>query len=300
YDCQNDQMVYADNVNLVSVEHKDFFPELKEEEYYFGVYFPSKSKTIVGKLDFWKFTTALTLVVALFFGYGLFIMLRQKRLSEIQRDFVSNITHELKTPLSTLSLASNTLLDKVPQEWKKYAAIIQQETSRLQGHVEKILTGSLLEKQLNLKFETVAMHEFLEKIMNRFKQQYLPHMIKWEADFEQMEWRIDVNLLDNILSNIIDNAVKYGAHAVSIQVKRIGKNLSICVKDDGIGMSAEHAKRIFHRFYRIPEVKDQHNAQGFGLGLYIVKQSVKKMNGKISVKSTPGEGSEFKISIPNG
>ncbi len=301
YDCQNDQMVYADNINVVSLEHKDFFPELKDEEYYFGIYFPGKSKALADQLGFWKFTTVLTLIVALFFTYALFIILRQKRLSEIQRDFVNNITHELKTPLATLSLASNTLQDKVPEKGKKYAEIIQQETARLQGHVEKILKGSFLEKQVALKLEMTDLSTFITHITDRFRQQYQRHMIQWEVEVAYLIVNIDKNLLDNILSNIVDNAVKYGASTITIAGKELdSKGVALAINDDGIGMTKNHMKHIFNRFYRIPDVDEQHNVKGFGLGLYIVRQSVKKLKGKISVKSIPGKGSEFTITLPHG
>jgi len=300
YDCQNDQMVYADNVNLVSVEHKDFFPELKEEEYYFGVYFPSKSKTIIGGLDLWKFTTGLTVVVLLFFGYSLFLIFRQKRLSEIQKDFINNVTHELKTPLATLSLATGTLAERFPAAGSKYIEIINQETHRLESHVEKILKGAMLDDKIEISVKTVPLAEFLTTLTDRCKQQYQRKMVEWTLRCEQINITTDASLLDNILSNLIDNAIKYGGSKIEIEAKKAGSSIMISVEDNGSGIPEDQQKKIFNKFYRIPENKDQHNVKGFGLGLYIVKKSVQKLRGKLNVESTQGVGSKFTITLSDG
>ncbi|MEO1253621.1 MAG: sensor histidine kinase, partial [Bacteroidota bacterium] len=113
YDCANDLMVYAENVNLTDAKTQNRLPVLKNDEYYFGVYFPEKSKSLIAGFDLWKFTAAISLAVIIFFGYALFVILRQKRLSEIQKDFINNVSHELKTPLSTLSLATNSISSHV-------------------------------------------------------------------------------------------------------------------------------------------------------------------------------------------
>ncbi len=300
YDCQSDKMVYADNVNLVSVEHKDFFPELKEEEYYFGVYFPSKSKTIIGGLDLWKFTTVLTIVVLLFFGYGLFVIFKQKRLSEIQKDFINNVTHELKTPLATLSLATGTLAEKFPEEGNKYIEIINQETVRLENHVEKILKGAMLDDTSDVSLEPIQLDEFLMALVARARQQYQRKMIDWNLECENIRLVTDPNLLDNILSNLIDNAIKYGGSKIELEVVSVRKGIALTIKDNGIGIPEDQQKKIFNKFYRIPESKDQHNVKGFGLGLYIVKKSLQKLKGKLSLESNEGVGSKFTITLPYG
>lgn len=300
YDCKNDQMVYADNVNLVSVEHKDFFPELKEEEYYFGVYFPSKSKTIIGGLDLWKFTTGLTIVVLIFFGYGLFVIFKQKRLSEIQKDFINNVTHELKTPIATLSLATGTLAERFPKEGSKYIEIINQETQRLEHHVEKILKGAVLDDKLEILTESIQLDGFLNALIDRCKQQYQRNMIEWHLECETVRISTDTNLLDNILSNLVDNAIKYGGTKIEVVVRVVRNSIEISVGDNGIGIAEDQQKRIFNKFYRIPENKDQHNVKGFGLGLYIVKKSMQKLKGKLDLKSVVGEGSKFTITLSNG
>ena len=298
YDCQNDKMVYADNINLVSVEHKDFFPELEEEQYYFGVYFPQKSREIAEGLDKWQFTTGLTILVVVLFGYSLFVILKQKRLSEIQKDFINNVTHELKTPLSTLSLAASTLGSRLTEN-NRYVEIINQETERLQHHVENILQGALVSGKPSLLIAPINLEEFLSKLLERFRQQYQRNMIDWELKADNISIETDTSLLDIVISNLVDNAVKYGSSKITIQVVK-DKDLEIFIADNGIGIPKNQLKRIFKKFYRIPERYDQHNVKGFGLGLFIVKESVKRLGGKLSVESLEGNGSTFKISLPYG
>lgn len=299
YDCQNDQMVYADNVNLVSVEHKDFFPELKEEDYYFGVYFPGKSKAIIEGLGFWKITTLLTFIVVIFFGYTLFAFFKQKRLSEIQKDFIDNVTHELKTPLATLSLATETLSERAEGTQKKYIDIIDQETKRLQRHVEKILHGSLLESKTKVGLQLVELRPILEVLIDQFRNRYQRNMVEWKLSCEPITLTTDPDLLENILSNLLDNAVKYGGTKILVRAVA-GENVKIAIQDNGSGIPKDHQKQIFGKFYRVPESQEQHNVKGFGLGLFIVKKSVAKLKGKLTLESSEGVGSTFIITLPNG
>lgn len=297
YDCQNDKMVFSENVNLTTHEPNPKLPILENEEYYFGVYFPNKSRNLIGGLDLWKFTTALTIVVVIFFGYGLFVILKQKRLSEVQKDFVNNITHELKTPLATLTLASNTLAEKSSKDNKRYVNIIQQETSRLTEQVEKILRSSLIEEKSPIERKEVDLSTYFTDLEIRCKEQYASQMITWRFDIERnLNIKTDINLLSIALTNLIENAIKYGGTEVGVSVHR-EHQLFILVSDNGEGISKNDQKKIFAKFYRVPENQNQHNVKGFGLGLHIVKSSIKKLKGKISVSSSLGEGSVFTIEL---
>lgn len=298
YDCQNDKMVFSDNVNLSAREPKERLPILRNEEYYFGVYFPEKSKTLIGGLDFWKFTTALTVIVMIFFGYGLFVILKQKRLSEVQRDFVNNITHELKTPLATLTLASNTLFEKSTEGNRKYVEIIKQETSRLTQQVEKILRSALIEEKFQTDRKEVDLTDFFKDLELNCKEQYASKKVTWHFDIDQsLKTETDINLLQITLTNLIENAIKYGGSEINISAYRKDQ-LTITVSDNGQGISKNDLKRIFEKFYRVPENQNQHNVKGFGLGLHIVKSSIKKLGGKVFVSSALGKGSVFTIELP--
>ena len=301
YDCQSDKMVFAENVSILKASSRSELPTLENQEYYFGVYFPEKSQSIIEGLDLWKFTTGLTLIVIIFFGYALFVILRQKRLSEIQKDFINNVSHELKTPLATLSLASNSLDQKQGGEESKYTKIILNEVNRLKQSVDGILDTSVSESKIKVSKEQVDLKDLLERLTADFKKQYASQMIEWEiklAIFYSIESNAD--LLENILKNLVDNSIKYGGRKISMGAEQTQSSTLLTVRDDGPGISKKHQKFIFRKFYRIPENKDQHNVKGFGLGLYIVKTSVKKLNGKIELLSSEGQGCLFKITLPNG
>lgn len=301
YDCANDQMVYAENVNLEYTGDRDPIPLLKNDEYYFGVYFPEKSKNLFAGFDLWKFTSAISLVVIIFFGYALFVILRQKRLSEVQKDFINNVSHELKTPLATLSLASATLSERSTEKDQKYVGIIQKEVGRLQKNVEDILHSALLESDLKVKTEPLDVRTFLERLVKEIKEEYASKMIGWDLKVDGVsEIKSNQKLLENVLRNLIDNAVKYGAKNIELRVSQVSKKTMISVIDDGEGIAPRHHKKIFRKFYRIPEPNNQHNQKGFGLGLHIVSSLIRKLGGKIRLESEPGIGSTFKITLPNG
>ncbi|MEQ6168555.1 HAMP domain-containing sensor histidine kinase [Ekhidna sp. MALMAid0563] len=301
YDCANNQMVYAENVNLEYAEDRDPIPVLKNDEYYFGVYFPEKSRNLFAGFDLWKFTTAISLVVIIFFGFALFVILRQKRLSEVQKDFINNVSHELKTPLATLTLASSTLNERTAEKDKKYVGIIQKEVGRLQKNVEDILHSALLDSDRKIQKESVDLGDFLERLIDDVREEYASSMIGWDLKLNGVSnLKSNQTLLENVLRNLIDNAVKYGAKNIEMKVSQDSKKTMISVIDDGVGIESKHHKKIFRKFYRIPEPNNQHNQKGFGLGLHIVSSLIRKLGGKIQLESEPGKGSTFKITLPNG
>ncbi|MEO9482688.1 MAG: HAMP domain-containing sensor histidine kinase [Ekhidna sp.] len=301
YDCTNDQMVYAENVNLGDEKRVDVIPVLENEEYYFGVYFPEKSKNLLAGFDLWKFTTLITLVVIVFFGYALFVILRQKRLSEVQKDFINNVSHELKTPLATLSLASSTLINRSDNKSNKYLEIIQAEVSRLQKNVEDILHSSLLDSRQTVKMKPVNLFDFLTAMVTQLKNEYAAQMISWNISCKDTITILsNEKLLENIIRNLVDNAIKYGGKKIDFTIEHAEKKTSLSISDNGQGIAEKYQKKIFNKFYRIPDTQNQHNQKGFGLGLQIVNSAVKKLKGKISVDSKLNEGSTFKIEFPNG
>lgn len=300
YDCQSDKMVFAENVNIMKTSSRSELPILENQEYYFGVYFPEKSQSIIAELDLWKFTTVLTIVVIVFFGYALFVILRQRRLSEIQKDFINNVSHELKTPLATLSLASDSLSQN-SRGRDKYIQIIVSEVDRLKRSVNGILDASVSESRNDVEREHIDIGQTLVSITEELKKQYTAHMLEWRIEVEATSLiKSSTSLIENIVKNIVDNAVKYGGKTIVIKANEDRKNTFITISDDGPGVPEEHRKKIFKKFYRVPENKDQHNVKGFGLGLHIVKTCVKKLGGEIHLVSKEGKGCSFNIKLPNG
>ncbi|WP_370090353.1 sensor histidine kinase [Ekhidna sp.] len=300
YDCQNDQMVYAENVKLDRIPTAEILPVLQNEEYYFGVYFPEKSKSLMAGFDLWKFTTSITIVLILFFGYALFVILRQKRLSEVQRDFINNVSHELKTPLATLSLATHSLAEKSKDD-NRYVSIIQSEVERLQKNVEDILHASLIETKTDFVKEPIELKSYFEELIKELKNQYASRMISWQLDLDVQKTILSNKvLLENIIRNLVDNAVKYGGKQIRIHLIQDHKKTHLSISDNGKGIPPVYQKKIFNKFFRVPDEQHQHNEKGFGLGLHIVKSAVSKLGGKVDLNSKQGTGSTFIITLPNG
>lgn len=284
----------------------DRFPASLKYSHYFGVHFPNAAPYINTKLQGWYFISGLLFVVLAFFGYALWVIMRQRQLSEIQKVFINNLTHELKTPISSIGLSAQVLSDEKilenPSRLFEYVKIINEQTTRLAKNVEKVLNLTTLEKnKLQLVNEHVTLREFTEKTVNRFLQSALgqnarvtvassaPSDLIWADPFH----------LGNVLQNILENAVKYcrttPVIAISIMPKR--KSLQLRISDNGIGIPREARKKIFTKFYRVP-TGNIHDVKGFGLGLDYVLRIVKAHKWKIRVEENPEGGSIFVITIP--
>ncbi|MBN2662717.1 MAG: HAMP domain-containing histidine kinase [Bacteroidales bacterium] len=248
----------------------------------------------------------LTLIVTFLFAFTLYVIFKQKKISEMKNDFVNNMTHELKTPISTISLASQLLKDDtIPAEMKdlsSLARMISQETERLGFQVEKILQMAIIERgRVKFKFDDIEVHSVLKNIISSFdlKVKSLDGKL-----FSNLAATHDIVYVDklhfsNIIYNLIDNALKYSDETVELTVstKNKGDKVIIEFADKGIGIAKEHLKHIFEQFYRVP-TGNLHNVKGFGLGLSYVKRIVDEFGGFIDVKSSPGKGTTFSISLP--
>ena len=179
--------------------------------------------------------------------------------------------------------------------------IIQSEVARLQQNVEDILHSSLLDSRVTFTKEAVEVKEFIGDLVDKFKSEYSSQMIEWSVEGNS-EKTIQSNkkLLENIFRNLVDNAIKYGGKEISFKVVQDPKKTTISVSDNGVGIDEKYHKKVFSRFFRIPEIQNQHNQKGFGLGLQIVQSAIKKLHGKIALSSTPNVGSTFTITLPNG
>ncbi len=287
YDCQTDQMVYGQFVTMsgeVEQAPTGKLPDLIKDEYYFGVYFPSKKAGLVSEMGFWQFTTVLTLLIVAFFGYAMFIILRQKRMSEIQKDFFNNITHEFKTPLSTLKVSSEVIAESAENEkQKKYSGIILDEVSRLEKQVNQLLKASFIDHYQVQKFEVLDPDHILAEVVTYFQKR---EQLDVDLALKNLPIKIkgDKNLLETIFFNLLDNAKKYGNGRVEVS-SEIHENwwvLHVC--NPGKGIPRKYQKKIFNKFYRVP-TGDQHDVKGFGLGLHFVKQSTRLMRGDVTVES---------------
>jgi two-component system phosphate regulon sensor histidine kinase PhoR len=233
-------------------------------------------------------------------------MLAQRKLSLIKSDFINNMTHELKTPLATVSLAvdavRNEKVQRDPEKLLYFSGIIKEESKRMNKHVETILQAGLMERQdLKMNMVNLHVHDVITKVVDGFKLQLQDKGGKIELLLNAANDLIfaDETHFTNMVNNLVDNAVKYSKEHLLIQITTHSttKNLVIRFADNGIGMSKETVKRIFEKFYRA-HTGNIHNVKGFGLGMSYVKTVVDVIKGKIKVESTLGKGSTFIVEIP--
>jgi two-component system phosphate regulon sensor histidine kinase PhoR len=274
---------------------------------YLTIYFPSKRNFIFKSLGYMAISSIiLTLVIVVCFAITIYIIIRQKRLSEIRTDFVNNMTHELKTPISTIYLASQMLGDKtIPSESKNIdnlSSVIIDESRRLGYQVEKVLQTAIFNKgKLNLKLREADIHELIQGVINNFSIQVKQRngIIIPSLHAENKILNIDAVHITNVLSNLIDNAIKYCTRDPEIYVETQDRNeyLLISVRDNGIGIGKNDQKRIFDKFYRV-STGNVHPVKGFGLGLSYVKKIVEEHKGYINLESELYEGTTFRIYLP--
>ena len=307
YDCGNDEMVYG---NFCNVEDPAFsgntrsnLPTYNEFIYYFGVHFPSREIVVLGDLKMAIVFSVITMVAVIFFVYAMLVILRQQRLSELQRDFINNMTHEFKTPISSIKVSSDVLMDSSEisgsQRLKRYTGIIKEQNERLNAHVEKVLSIARLDdSEFKLHLEDVDLHELIRSVVEGKELEIHDKNGRFELDLgaEQPIVKADALHLSNILYNLIDNAIKYSPEkpVVRIQTMGSGRNLELAITDNGIGIAPEHQKHLFQKFFRVP-TGNVHNVKGFGLGLHYVKRIVEKHAWDIRVNSELEKGTEMRI-----
>jgi signal transduction histidine kinase len=276
---------------------------------YLKVFFPSKRNYIFSEVSFIVPSVIFSLMLLVTFIFTLYIVFRQKKLSEMKNDFVNNMTHELKTPVSTISLAAQMLKDsditKSPDVFRHISGVINDETKRLGFLVEKVLQMSLFERQkATLKLKEVDANDLLATIANTFalKVEKYEGSIDIDLRAENSTIYVDEMHLTNVLFNLMDNAVKYRRQEVPLKLvartwNENGK-LLISVEDNGIGIKKEYLKKVFDRFFRVP-TGNVHDAKGFGLGLAYVRKILEDHNGSIRAENGPGNiGTKFIITLP--
>jgi two-component system, OmpR family, phosphate regulon sensor histidine kinase PhoR len=249
---------------------------------------------------------AFTLIILAAFFLTVRTLLVQKKLGEIKSDFINNMTHEFKTPLATISLAVDALRNEKVQHDKDkmqyFSGIIKEENKRMNKHVETILQAALMDKQeLKLNFKDLHAHEIISRVVDNFRLQLEEKSgsIGLTLNAKEDLVKADEVHFTNLVSNLIDNAIKYSKENLAIRVYThcTHKHFILRVEDNGIGMSKESVKRIFEKFYRA-HTGNIHNVKGFGLGMSYVKTVVDAHRGRIKVDSTLGKGSVFTVELP--
>lgn len=315
YDCFTDSIIFDKYVDLSKgevVSKESSAPQQKwnHDGHYFGVYFPDHKDTVVQRKDelseslIWS--SLLIVVILLVFSVTIFTILKQKRLSEVKTDFINNMTHELKTPISTIALSSDVIRNVKDGDdlgrIRQYASIIHAENSRLESQVERVLQMAKLEKdKIELKKESLAMHEIIKKCLSSFELLINQNSGTLELLLEASHDKVyaDRVHVSNVIHNLVDNAIKYSKEVPEIKIATTSENgwFIFSVEDTGKGMSKDQQKQIFEKFYRVP-TGSVHDVKGFGLGLFYVKKIINEHNGKIEVQSELGQGSIFKVYLP--
>ena len=309
YDCSKQCMAGGNYIsptkNKIPVSLSEL-PSLEMDGYYFGVRFPQIEANLISQMGIWGFSSVVMLVVIFFFVYTLFVILKQRRLSEVQNDFINNMTHEFKTPLATIAISSEVLKDpsiaKNPERLLNYATIIENESQRLKQQVERVLQMAQTEKaDVGLKKEQQDIHELIKEAVDNHKVALSSKRgeVRLALNATNSHILADKLHFTNVIGNLLDNAIKYCEKEprISITTSNSGASIQIEISDNGIGISQENQKKIFARFYRVP-TGNRHDVKGFGLGLNYVKLIVEAHKGKISVQSKPGNGSIFTIVVP--
>ena len=311
FDCHTDEMVYGGYCSFTPEEERKNLdlgnlPKDREFTYYFGVKFPGRTGFLFDKMQLILFLSAILLVTILFFAYAMWVILRQKRLSEMQKDFINNMTHEFKTPLSTIKIAAGVFAndDRIRSDSRlqRYANIILEQNERLNKQVEKVLQLARLEKgNIELKKEKVVLLEVLAPLLESIRMQVEQRGGELSVDIEALQGvtiLADRLHLSNILYSLLDNALKYSREhpEISVRAERQAKCVYLRIKDNGVGIASTHQAKIFDKFYRVP-TGNVHNVKGFGLGLYYVKRICQAHAWEIEVESELGQGTTFALEL---
>jgi two-component system phosphate regulon sensor histidine kinase PhoR len=305
YNTNPDPEFNADYEGVLSYEVKEY------DGHYFIVFFPYRKapEMHVKTPDntYWWPLIAVIAFILIFFGYALNIIFKQKRLSDVKTDFINNMTHELKTPISTIALSSETLLredfSQDPERLQRYAGIIYKENKRLQNQVERVLNIAKMDKEkIKLNYTLFDLHDVITEAADVFEfnqSETGSGLIKTELNAINSTVRADEVHIENVIHNLIDNAIKYCKTEphINISTDNIGNDIVIRVSDNGIGIKKEDIRMIFDKFFRV-STGNVHDVKGFGLGLYYVKTIIESHGGKIQVKSQIGVGSTFIVTLP--
>lgn len=306
YNCHSDEMVYGDYVSASN--HKGtgktvHFPKHKNLVYYFAVRFPNETTYLFASMKFWVMLSGALVLILLIYVYSIRTILQQRKYSELQRDFINNMTHEFKTPLSSILLASN-YLSRQPEilqdeKLRKYTDIIIGQSNKLNNHIGEILNiakSDAVAMELDKKPIDIVgiIREAAENM--KLKHENAEIVIKSEKNFSIAS---DLFHFTNVVYNLIDNSIKYcdGEPRIEISASGIGKNIRLDFKDNGLGIPPSRLNHIFDRFYRIPNARSN-EVTGFGLGLYYVKKICTLHHWKITARNNDTKGITVSITIP--
>ncbi len=307
YDCDTDQMVYGNHIGYQDQTVQSNLPTYDDFVYYFGVRFPNRSGYILKDLWIPIFFTAILVLAIIFFIYATYGILKQKKLSELQKDFINNMTHEFKTPLTSIQISSEVFLNdpvvKQHPRLHRYAGIINDQTDRLTQQIERVLQIARWQKsKLALKLERVELHAAIIRIVDQLQGRIEKEHVTMELNLASKSFTLSADQLhlSNVIYGLLDNAMKYSSDSpeIKIRTEADGELIKLVIIDHGIGISPDHIKLLGQKFFRVP-TKDIHNAKGFGLGLHYIRQVIDLHGWKMQIDSQPNQGTSVTVFIPN-
>lgn len=307
YNCESDDMMYGKyiSVNDEPEPNKEIqFEKYKDLVYYFAVRFPEEQSYLLSSLKFWLILSLVLMGILVIYVYSIYTLIQQKKYSELQRDFINNMTHEFKTPLSSILLASSSLSNqKAIQESEKlntYAEIITQQGKKLNHHIEKILNVARNDEfAMAIRPVALNLNEVLNQVRNSVLIKHPEVQISIDSDPEIILYADEFHFT-NVIQNLLDNSIKYSDKIPEIQITTVKnkKGIQLEFTDNGIGIPPKNLKYIFDKFYRVADRK-AHEVNGFGLGLYYVKRIIQQHGWKISARNNAEKGISISIFIPN-
>jgi len=306
YDADDDTLVYGQYVEATKKKllEKEYFDQISTaKEKNFAVYFPRKESFVVAQLDVWIYSTVALLLMMCFFSYAIATLLRERKFTELKNDFINNMTHEFKTPVTNIGITGEIIRKKVPEEAGVgvYVDILLKENEKLRQKIEQVLLGSTLDHRKHSPREQLDIHQLISECAETFqlKVQERGGMIQLTFNAKSTFVSGDRELLAQAINNVIDNAEKYSPREPHIIVKTLDcKNgIEIDVVDEGIGIPEKMQARVFEKFFRAQR-GDVHNVKGFGLGLNFVKNVILSHQGQVRLFSALNKGTEIKIILP--
>jgi two-component system phosphate regulon sensor histidine kinase PhoR len=300
-----EEFIPAPASRYASISPTQDLPVFSKDFDHILLYFPHRHEYILEEMTFWIISSVVLFIALIGLAVSLFYFYRQKFLTEIQKDFVNNFTHEFRTPLAVMKIAADVLSQgnilRQPDRLERYSSIIKNQTEHLQGQVERLLkVASSESRNLPIRKENIEPNLLIEQALSKVQPliEEKKARIEIKMDEHQASIHADMAHLELAVVNLLENALKYSPNPhIVVEAGNSNDDFFISVKDNGVGIEKKYLKNIFKKFYRVP-TGDIHNVKGFGLGLNFVKRIIDAHNGKIRVNSLPGIGTEFRLFIP--
>jgi two-component system phosphate regulon sensor histidine kinase PhoR len=306
YNCQSDEMVYGNYISLTNKSPEKrtvYFPKHKNFVYYFAIRFPNETTYLFSSLRFWFILSFALIIILLVYVYSIYTIIQQKKYSELQRDFINNMTHEFKTPLSSILLASSFLnkqdVIRKDKKLEKYTEIIINQSKKLNSHIEQILNIAKSDNApMKMDLKNISIVPIIKDVVENMQLKHQNLLVKINSE-KEFFIHADEFHFTNIVYNLLDNSIKYceGNPEIVINLKEEHNQLKLDFSDNGIGISNKNLNFIFDKFYRIPSTKSN-EVNGFGLGLYYVKKICTQHHWKIGASNNTDKGIMITIVIP--